>query len=237
MKKHGFFTRAVPLVPCVVAAVVLAAAGPAAPVAAQQVVTGQPNALQGFSQNRDKPVAIESTTLEVRDKDKIATFLGNVKLVQGDTTLRCRTLVVYYDQNVAPGTVQATTTAQQAGSGGNQQIKRILAKGNVMVSQKDQTATGDNGEFDMASNTVVMTGKVVMTQGTNVVKGDVLRVDMNTGLSRVECHSAGCTVSALFNPSSGHTDSKTETGSPHDAAKSTQKPASLSSPLGLSKPN
>jgi len=58
----------------------------------------QPNALQGFSQNRNQPVNIESTTLEVRDKDKMATFLGNVKLVQGDTTMYCKTLVVYYEQ-------------------------------------------------------------------------------------------------------------------------------------------
>src|SRR5215470_10233342 len=67
--------------------------------AAAQPSSAPPNALQGFSQNRDKPVAIESATLEVRDKDKVATFLGNVKLVQGDTTLRCKTLVVFYDQN------------------------------------------------------------------------------------------------------------------------------------------
>src|SRR5437879_943113 len=121
------------------------AAGVLAPlawaVAAAQPSSAPPNALQGFSQNRDQPVAIESATLEVRDKDKIATFLGNVKPVQGDTTLRCKTLVVFYDQNQVPGAVQATTTTPSATSG-NQQIKRIEAKGNVIVTQKDQTATG-----------------------------------------------------------------------------------------------
>jgi lipopolysaccharide export system protein LptA len=201
--------------------------------AAAQPSSAPPNALQGFSQNRDKPVAIESATLEVRDKDKVATFLGNVKLVQGDTTLRCKTLVVFYDQNVTPGAVQATTTTQ-SGTGGNQQIKRIEAKGNVIVTQKDQTATGENGVFDMASNTVTMTGNVVMTQGVNVVKGDRLWVDMNTGLSRVECKSSECKVQALFQPNAVR-DPKADTGNGRDPAKPAAKPAPTSSPLHPSK--
>jgi hypothetical protein len=36
-------------------------------VHAQPTPQGPPNALQGFSQNRDQPVHIESATLEVRD--------------------------------------------------------------------------------------------------------------------------------------------------------------------------
>src|SRR5436190_24071476 len=56
-----------------------------------------PNALQGFSQNRDKPIAIDAARLEVRDKDKVAMFFGDakadVKVVQGDTTMRSKVLV------------------------------------------------------------------------------------------------------------------------------------------------
>ena len=33
-------------------------------------VSGVPNAVQGFSQNRDKPIQIDAGSLEVRDKDK-----------------------------------------------------------------------------------------------------------------------------------------------------------------------
>lgn len=36
-----------------------------------------PNALQGFSQNRDKPVQIDAASREVRDEDKVATFVDN----------------------------------------------------------------------------------------------------------------------------------------------------------------
>jgi lipopolysaccharide export system protein LptA len=54
---------------------------------AQSSVQGVPNAMQGFSQNRDQPIQIEAATLEMRDKKKEATFSGNVKVIQGDTTM------------------------------------------------------------------------------------------------------------------------------------------------------
>ena len=60
---------------------------------AQSTVTGVPNAMQGFSQNRDQPIQIEAASLEMRDKKKEATFTGNVKVVQGDTTMTSKSLV------------------------------------------------------------------------------------------------------------------------------------------------
>ena len=37
---------------------------------AQSAVKGVPNAMQGFSQNRDQPIQIEAASLEMRDKKK-----------------------------------------------------------------------------------------------------------------------------------------------------------------------
>ena len=64
---------------------------------AQGAMSGVPNAMQGFSQNRDQPIQIEAASLEMRDKKKEATFAGNVKVVQGDTTMTSKTLVVFYE--------------------------------------------------------------------------------------------------------------------------------------------
>ncbi len=146
-----------------------------------QASQAQPNSLQGFSLNRDKPVRIQSATLEVRDKDKVATFSGDVHLVQGDTDLRCKVLVVYYDNEADKPGAKST----QPGPSGQQQIRRMEAKGSVIVTQKEQVATGDNGEFDMRSNTVTLIGNVVVTKGEDVVKGQRLVVDLTTGVSRV----------------------------------------------------
>ena len=65
---------------------------------AQQKNQGPPNALQGFSQNRDEPVKIQAASLEVREKEKLATFTGDVQVFQGDTEMRCKLLTVFYDE-------------------------------------------------------------------------------------------------------------------------------------------
>jgi lipopolysaccharide export system protein LptA len=193
-----------------VAAFLLAMIG-AGDASAQNTVTGVPNAMQGFSQNRDQPIQIESATLEMRDKKKEATFAGNVKVVQGDTTMTSKTLVVFYDSAPAPAAPTPAANVKAAksappipaaspGPGGSQSIRRLEARGNVVVTQKDQIVTGETAVFDTKTNLVTMLGApVVLTQGKNVLRGDRLMVDMTTGVSRVESDSGR--VQGLFQSS------------------------------------
>ena len=165
---------------------------------AQGAMTGVPNAMQGFSQNRDQPIQIEAASLEMRDKKKEATFAGNVKVVQGDTTMTSKTLVVFYDSNSAPATPppanpkaakSAPIQSATPGPGGSSSIRRLEAKGTVVVTQKDQVVTGETAIFDTKANLITMAGGVVLTQCKNVLRGDRLLVDMTTGVSRVESDS------------------------------------------------
>ena len=175
-------------------------------------MSGVPNAMQGFSQNRDQPIQIEAASLEVRDKTKEATFAGNVKVMQGDTTMTSKTLVVFYDDKSAspssPPPAKQKTAAKgapmqsaQPGPGGSSSIKRLEARGNVVVTQKDQVVTGEAAIFDTKANLMTMQGGVVLTQCKNVLRGDRLTVDMTTGVSRVESDSG--TVQGLFNQNAG----------------------------------
>ncbi|CAN7641941.1 LPS ABC transporter substrate-binding protein LptA [Bradyrhizobium sp. LjRoot220] len=155
-----------------------------------------PNAMQGFSQNRDQPIQIEAASLEMRDKKKEATFAGNVKVVQGDTTMTSKTLVVFYDSGSAAPATPTTAKAKAAksapiqsatpGPGGSSSIRRLEARGSVVVTQKDQVVTGETAIFDTRANLITMTGSVVLSQCSNVMRGDRLKVDMTTGVSRVE---------------------------------------------------
>jgi lipopolysaccharide export system protein LptA len=182
-----------------IAAFALALISPGA-ACAQGAVSGVPNAMQGFSQNRDQPIQIEAASLEMRDKKKEATFAGNVKVVQGDTTMTSKTLLVFYDQTTAPATPSPTNAkaakaapmqAATPGPGGSSSIRRLEARGSVVVTQKDQVVTGETAIFDTRANLITMTGGtmtggVVLTQCQNVMRGDRLKVDMTTGVSRVE---------------------------------------------------
>jgi lipopolysaccharide export system protein LptA len=181
-------------------------------VCAQGAVSGVPNAMQGFTQNRDQPIQIEAATLEMRDKKKEATFSGSVKVVQGDTTMTSKTLVVFYESSpqgsapAQPANAKGTRNAapmQSAipGPGGASSIKRLEARGNVVVTQKDQVVTGETAVFDTKSNLITMLGGVVLTQCKNVLRGDRLFVDMTTGVSRVESDSGK--VQGLFAQSEG----------------------------------
>jgi lipopolysaccharide export system protein LptA len=212
--------------------------------AAQSAVNGVPNAMQGFSQNRDQPIQIDAATLEMRDKKKEATFSGNVKVVQGDTTMTSKTLVVFYESasasasaaaaaapaNSPPANSKAAAKAAPiqtttAGPGGSSSIKRLEARGNVVVTQKDQVVTGETAVFDTKTNLITMLGGVVLTQGKNVLRGDRLLVDMTSGVSRVESDSGR--VQGLFQ-SSGQTGGPLLPGGPA--------PASSSGSTGSNKP-
>jgi lipopolysaccharide export system protein LptA len=176
------------------------------PATAQGGATGTPNALQGFSQNQGKPIHIDAAKLEVRDKDKIATFsgdtkTGDVKVVQGDTVMRSKTLVVFYEQSAGVAQKDKAAPAAAPGPGGSQQIRRLEARGNVIVTQNDQTVTGENGIFDTKANTVTMSGNVILTQGKNVMKGQTLVVDLTTGVSRLD--NGGGRVEMILVPQSG----------------------------------
>jgi lipopolysaccharide export system protein LptA len=145
---------------------------------------GPPNALQGFSQNRDEPVKIRAASLELREKDKMATFTGDVYVLQGDTEMRCKQLVVFYEEEAS--TSPRPVKAADPGPGGDRQIRRIEAKGNVVVVQKDQNATGDAATFNMRENTVTLVGNVVVTRGTDVLRGQRLVVDLTSGVSKMD---------------------------------------------------
>jgi lipopolysaccharide export system protein LptA len=191
----------------------------ASAVAAQPTTPPAPNAFSGLQVNRDKPIQINATTLEVRDKDKKATFSGNVNVVQGDTTLKCKVLDVFYDQE--GGAAAATTSKDPKASGSGQQIRRLEAKGGVTVIQKEQTATGETAIYDLKTNSVTLIGNVVVTQGQNVIRGDRIVVDLVTGVTRVE--SAGqagdSRVQGLFLPNSTTTGTPKTDGTKTDGTK------------------
>src|ERR1700685_3007388 len=135
----------------------------------------------------------------------MATFSGDVQVVQGDTTMKCQKLVVFYGQEVGIAQKEAGTAqnappdakpdtkpaAAPAGPKGAQNIRRIEARGGVTVITKDQNASGDLGVYDLISKTITLTGNVVVSQGQNVIHGERVIVDTVTGNARVESAANG----------------------------------------------
>jgi lipopolysaccharide export system protein LptA len=143
-----------------------------------------------YSANADKPINIEADALEVDDKKKIATFKGNVSATQGDFNIRAKEIQVLYTAAAkkAPGTPAAPASASSGiPGGGNADIQQIDARGKVLVTTKDnQTTTSDWAVFEVKKQLVTIGGDVVVTQGTDTIKGSKLVIDLTTGLTRLD---------------------------------------------------
>jgi lipopolysaccharide export system protein LptA len=195
----------------------LAVPGTAAAQAPRSAANGPgPSLLQ--EQNQDQPIQIEAATLEVHDKNKMATFSGDVQVIQGDTTIKCQSLVVFYGAEHGPGPAQAvaaTTPAPGVSQSANlpsgavvpqgaHDIRRIEARGGVTVISRDQNASGDLGVYDLKKKTITLTGNVVVSQGKNVLHGDRVVVDTTTGNAHIESGAASQNrVRALIQPGKG----------------------------------
>lgn len=163
------------------ATLLLAALAFSHPAAAQET-TAAPGQTQrlGLKLSGDKPIQIESDKLDVNEKESIATFSGNVSVVQGTTMLKTTEMVVHYAKPAEGAAKTEAPTGQQA-------IERLEVKGKVYVKSDQQEATGDNGTFDMKTEVLTLTGKqVVLSEGQNVLKGCKLTVQMKTGLANFE---------------------------------------------------
>ncbi|MCE7998344.1 MAG: lipopolysaccharide transport periplasmic protein LptA [Rhodobiaceae bacterium] len=148
----------------------------------------------GFKTDPDAPIEIEADTLEVEQNAQTATFIGNVVAVQGTIRLRADRLIVTYAQK-ADG-----APAGSDGTGGTE-ITRIDAKSNVHVmSEDDQSASGDWALYMVANETITMGDTVVLRQGENVIRGQRLNIDLNSGQARVE---GGVTATDTENGGSG----------------------------------
>lgn len=172
--------RILPAVAALGLAAVIAVAAGAAPVAAQSSFSTSFKDL-GSASNK-QPIQIEADRAEVRDKENLVIFAGNVQVRQGESSLRAQRLKVYYEGKA----MQSVAAQSGGGPAGNQQIRKLEAEGKVLIANKDQNATGDTGVFDMQAQVAVLTGNVVLNQGQNVGRGNKLTVDLKTGQARLE---------------------------------------------------
>jgi lipopolysaccharide export system protein LptA len=179
---------------------------------AQQSTTSQ---MPGLKLSKDQPIQIESDKLEIHDQESTAVFTGKVKVVQGTTTMEAGAMTVFYkkkpaaDANAggaANSKSSSTTTQSASGQGGSlvsgdADIDHILVSDKVYLTSGKQTATAENGSFDMASQIAILKGdKVVLTDGPNVFTGCQLTVHMNTGEAQLD--ACGGRVQIQLDPKS-----------------------------------
>lgn len=122
--------------------------------------------------NSKAPVEITADKLEVTKQNQSAVFSGNVEAKQGNITIKSDKMMVYYTENKGKGT-------------GGSSVSKVETTGNVILSTPDEKATSNIGIFEVAKNTIELSGNVVLTRGKNMVKGDKLLYNLTTGQSQL----------------------------------------------------
>ena len=145
----------------------------------------------GFQSKSTDPVEVDATTLEVYEEgdQRISVFSGGVTVRRGETLMKAATIKLF--SNLDTKSADAFT--------------RIEADGDIFVKSGEQTVTGASAVVDMKSNTITVSGGVVLSQGANVITGNRLVVNLITGRARVE-QAPGQQIRGVFSPGSGGLD-------------------------------
>jgi lipopolysaccharide export system protein LptA len=147
------------------------------------------------------PIEITADQLEVRQNENVALFRGDVDAVQGELTLSADTLDVFYGD--AGGAEGEGGNAAGAAMGG--EIRRVVARGDVVVSSPREIARGSQGVYDLEAQRITLTGDVVLTRDANVLRGNRLEIDLASGVSRLRGAGDDGRVRARFAPAENGT--------------------------------
>lgn len=76
--------------------------------------------------------------------------------------------------------------AAQGVAGGFGQVQSILAEGNVYYVTPELKAKGDRGNYELATDTITMTGNVALMRERDVAEGQTLRMEVGNRRTTLE---------------------------------------------------
>lgn len=155
-----------------------------------------------LSDSKD-PIAITAEKFEMRDKEGVAVFTGDVAVKQGDIMLRAGRMQVFYAKSKEGDDKPKGGIGGLSGAGlGAGGIEKLLVDGKVYLKSGTQVATGDAGVYDAKAQTMVLTGKkVVLSDGDNIATGCKLTANTQTGKAFLEsCKGQPGRVSIILSP-------------------------------------
>lgn len=134
-------------------------------------------------------------SLEYHENDRRAVARGDAVVVTNDQRwLRADLLTAFL---YAPGEARPPASpnrrapradgsaATPLSGGGNQNIKRVLLEGNVVIVTQADTVRGARADYNPHVGTAEVTGGAQITRGQNHLSGDRVMVNLETGLGRL----------------------------------------------------
>jgi lipopolysaccharide export system protein LptA len=112
------------------------------------------------------PTNIKSDSLTINAKDRVFVYKGNVEVTQGDMMLISKTLEGFYTEN--------------------NQIQKLIAKGDVVITKQDIKATSQQAIYDAPSAVVTLTDNPQLQQKESILIADRIKVFLNENRSQAE---------------------------------------------------
>jgi lipopolysaccharide export system protein LptA len=134
----------------------------------------------GLEHDATLPVEITADRLDLDQAAGTAVFTGTVKVGQGTLRLAADRVEVFYDDAAASGTGK---------------VRRMVAEGNVTLTNGAEHAEADHATYEVAAGTIDMTGNVLLTQGQNALSSETLHIDLETGTGQLQGR-----VQTIFTP-------------------------------------
>ncbi|MBT4567219.1 MAG: lipopolysaccharide transport periplasmic protein LptA [Marinovum sp.] len=125
------------------------------------------DATPGFgsiSQDSKEPIEITANQLEFNDESGIATFEGDVLIIQGDLRLTAEFIEVVYSDD-------------------RSKIDSMIANTNVRLTSGPDKAVSDAADYDLARGSIILTGNVSILQEGNTLVAERAEFDLDTGSS------------------------------------------------------
>lgn len=113
------------------------------------------------------PVEVTADSFTVDQADHSASFLGSVRVAQGDMVLTAGEVRIEYAED-------------------GKSIARLLARGGVLLKAGADAAQAGEAVYVLASAEITLTGDVVLTQGSAAISGQKLVVNLTNGTGRME---------------------------------------------------
>ncbi|MCW1954368.1 MAG: LptA/OstA family protein [Roseobacter sp.] len=135
----------------------------AGPVASQ----GANIAFGNLKQDSGAPVEVSADTMDINQTTGSAVLAGNVLIGQGEMRISAASVSILYNSD-------------------RSRIARLQASGGVTLVSGEDAAEAAEADYNVASGIILLSGNVLLVQGTTAITADKMRVDTNAGAAKME---------------------------------------------------
>ncbi|HXQ45985.1 MAG TPA: LptA/OstA family protein [Caulobacteraceae bacterium] len=147
-------------------------------------------ALAQLAPASNAPIDVTADQLLAQNQQCVATWKGAVEARQGTSRLRADTLSIYEKVGAGPSQGQGASLGAATGKCGSDPEK-LVADGSVYYATPQEVVKGDHAVYLAETKTITVTGDVVISQGKNVIVGNTLVINTDTGQATMESTAKG----------------------------------------------